>query len=124
MFGLETISHWHFIKALALCLIGYYVIVILYLKLRHIQTTDKMSFEQQATSLTNKEPVHKVRASDYPSEEINLSEQDTEGLRACMDEEPDYSGYALEHMTNKKLPNKEAFLNSIEYEIQQTKSNT
>ncbi|WP_430811060.1 MULTISPECIES: hypothetical protein [unclassified Carboxylicivirga] len=125
MFGLETISHWQFIKAIALCLAGYYIILLLYLTLKKVNESQTSSFEAEALQANKagfdrtEEPSTKsIRASDYPSVATSYVEQDEQDLRVTMNQEPDYSGYALDAIQNTQMADKDAFLNNIEYELQ------
>jgi len=126
MLGLENISHWQFIKAITLCLAGYYLIVLMYLALKKAHSSLTTSFEAEALqanktrSTIAEEPTTKsIKASDYPSAATSYVEQDENELRVTMNQEPDYSGYALDAIQNTQMADKDAFLNNIEYELQQ-----
>ncbi|WP_430815900.1 hypothetical protein [Carboxylicivirga sp. RSCT41] len=119
MFGLEDISHWQFARGLLVCLAGYYIIILMYLALKKAAKPEETSFEAEALQHMEKAPVQTVRASDFPDNRINQATADDKALRVATNHEPDYSGYVMETLQGRPMEEKEAFLNNIEYQLQE-----
>lgn len=117
MFGLENISHWQFATTLLLGLVGYYLIVLLYLALKNMHPKAP-SFESEARQNRGEIKPQAIQATDFPSTPINYMEADEGELKVRMNREPDYSGYVLDALEHTLVEDKEAFLNNIEYELQ------
>jgi len=119
MFGLEDITHWQFVKVISLCLIGYYLIILFYMALKKVNTTEKTSFESEALQSRGTIQTKAIKAADFPSRQTSYIEQDENDLKVSMDEEPDHSGYEMDALQNTEMEDKESFLNNIEYELRQ-----
>lgn len=119
MFGLETITHWQFAKAIALCLIGYYVIVLLYLALKKASRKSAVSFELEVLKAKDNIQTKEVKAIDFPNEVICHEQSSSSELHTSLDDSPDYSGYEIDALQNTQMGDKETFLNSIEYQLQE-----
>jgi len=119
MFGLENITHWQFAKVISLCIIGYYLIILFYLALKKIHNEEKVSFESEALQSKGTIQTKAIKAADFPSSPTSYIEQDENDLKVSMDKEPDHSGYEMDALQSTEMQDKEAFLNNIEYELQQ-----
>jgi Tfp pilus assembly protein PilO len=120
MFGLENISHWQFVVTMLLCLLNYYLILLMYLALKKINGKEASSFEHEALQEDTPIQAKAIRATDFPSAAIRHAEADESILKVSMDQEPDYSGYVMEALQDTLMEDKETFLNNIEYELQQS----
>jgi hypothetical protein len=118
MFGLENITDRQFAIAILLCLLGYYLILLMYLALKKINPPRTASFESIQPDGEIKPQT--IKAGDFPTTAASTIEADTNALKVIMPKEPDYSGYALDTLQNTLTQDKETFLNNIEYELQST----
>lgn len=120
MFGLQEISYVQFIQGIVLCLLAYYILLLLYLFLKSQTKQIASNFETGAENSQGEIKTNHVTASLQPVQRIVALEKNKESLWIKPDRHMDSAGLPLDTFTHPCTMEASQFEEELAYATTQT----